>query len=68
MNTKLKKLRLKNNYTSKYIADLLGISKPFYSQIENGRRRLTYDMAVRIATIFKMKPDDIFYEDHKEVK
>lgn len=68
MNTKLKKLRLKNNYTSKYIADLLGISKPFYSQIENGRRRLTYDMAVRIATIFKMKPDEIFYEDHKEVK
>ena len=68
MNTKLKKLRLKNNDTSKYIADLLGISKPFYSQIENGRRRLTYDMAVRIATIFKMKPDEIFYEDHKEVK
>ena len=68
MNTKLKKLRLKNNYTSKYIAELLGISKPFYSQIENGRRRLTYDMAVRIATIFKMKPDEIFYEDHKEVK
>ena len=68
MNTKLKKLRLKNNYTSKYIADLLGISKPFYSQIENGRRRLTYDMAVRIATIFKMKPDEIFYEDHKKVK
>lgn len=68
MNTKLKKLRLKNNYTSRYIADLLGISKPFYSQIENGRRRLTYDMAVRIANIFKMKPDEIFYEDHKKVK
>lgn len=68
MNSNLKKLRLKNNYTSRYIADLLGISKPFYSQIENGRRRLTYDMAVRIAKIFKMKPDEIFYEDHKEVK
>lgn len=68
MNTKLKKLRLKNNYTSRYIADTLGISKPFYSQIENGRRRLTYDMAVRIANIFKMKPDEIFYEDHKKVK
>lgn len=68
MNSKLKKIRLKNNYTSKDIADILGISKPFYSQIENGRRRLTYDMAVRIATIFKMKPDELFYEDHKGVK
>lgn len=68
MNSKLKKIRLKNNYTSKDIADILGISKPFYSQIENGRRRLTYDMAVRIATIFKMKPDELFYEDHKRVK
>ena len=68
MNSKLKKLRLKNNYTSKDIADILGISKPFYSQIENGRRRLTYDMAVRIASIFKMKPDELFYEDHKRVK
>ena len=40
MNSKLKKLRLKNNYTSKDIANILGISKPFYSQIENGRRIL----------------------------
>ena len=68
MNSKLKKLRLKNNYTSKDIANILGISKPFYSQIENGRRRLSYDMAVKIASIFKMKPDEIFYEDHKGVK
>ena len=68
MNNNLKKIRLKNNYTSKDIADILGISKPFYSQIENGRRRLSYDMAVRIANIFKVKPDEIFYEDHKGVK
>lgn len=68
MNSKLKEIRMKNNYTSKDIADILGISKPFYSQIENGRRRLSYDMAVKIANIFKMKPDELFYEDHKGVK
>lgn len=67
MNTKLKKIRQKNKYTSRYIANVLGISKPFYSQIENGRRRLTYDMAIKIAYIFKMKPDELFYEDHKKV-
>lgn len=68
MNSRLKEIRMKNNYTSKDIAEILGISKPFYSQIENGRRRLSYDMAVRIANIFKMMPDELFYEDHKEVK
>ena len=43
----------------------LGISKPFYWQIENGKRNLSYKMAVKIASIFKMKPDDIFYKDFK---
>jgi len=68
MNSRLKEIRMKNSLTSKNMADMLGISKPFYSQIENGRRRLSYDMAVKIASIFKMKPDEIFYEDHKKVK
>ncbi|MBP3460894.1 MAG: helix-turn-helix transcriptional regulator [Bacilli bacterium] len=67
MNLKLKELRIKYKYTSKDIADILGISKPFYSQIENGRRRLSYDMAVKISKIFKMKPDELFYDDHKIV-
>ena len=43
----------------------LGISKPFYWQIENGKRNLSYKMAVKIASIFKMKPDDIFYKYFK---
>lgn len=66
MNSKLKKIRENYHYTSKYMSDLLGISKPFYSQIENGRRRLSYDMAVKISKIFNMKPDELFYDDHKK--
>ena len=65
MNQKLKYLREQNGYTSDKISKKLNISKAFYSQIENGHRRLSYDMAVKIANIFKMKPDDIFYDDHK---
>ncbi len=64
MRSKLKELRTKKKLTSKAMAEKLGISIPFYSQIENRQRRLTYDMAVRIATIFKQKPDRIFYEDY----
>ncbi len=47
------------------MASLLNISKAFYWQIENSKRTLTYKIAIRIAKIFKMKPDEIFYEDFK---
>lgn len=64
MYKKLKELRQKNRYTTQIMADKLGISKAFYCQIENGVRRLSYDMAVRIGLVFNLKPDTIFYKDH----
>jgi putative transcriptional regulator len=45
------------------MAKMLGISKPYYWQIENKKRRLYYSLAKKIASIFKLKPDDIFYEE-----
>ena len=47
------------------MADLLNISKCFYWQIENKQRGLTYQMAFNIASIFNVKPDDIFFDDFK---
>lgn len=61
---KLKETRIKNGMSYQMVADLLKISKTFYWQIENGTRRLSYKMAKEIALIFKMKPDDLFYEDN----
>ena len=45
------------------MASMLNISKTFYWQLENNKRRLIYKQAVAIANIFKLKPDDIFYEE-----
>ena len=64
MHLKLKEMRKKKNYTMKDMAEKLGISKPFYSQLENGTRKLSYPMAVKIASIFKVRPDTIFYDDY----
>ena len=65
---KLRELRLANKYTVQNMADMIGISKSFYSQLENCKRRLLYDMAIRIAAVFKMKPDELFYKDHLNLK
>lgn len=60
---KLRDLRVKNNLTYQDMADKLGICKAYYWQIENGNRNLYYDLAKKIAAIFDLKPDDIFYNE-----
>lgn len=44
------------------MAILLMISLSYYCQIENGKRKLDYIMAVKISSIFYLQPDDLFYE------
>lgn len=63
MYKKLKDIRYKNGYTAKDVSERLGISKAFYSQIENRKRRLSYDLALKIASVFNVKPDYLFYDD-----
>jgi putative transcriptional regulator len=63
MYNKLKQLRLKNNLTTQDMAYKLNISKTYYWQIENNKRKLSYEMSIKIGNIFKKKQDNIFYED-----
>ncbi len=63
---KLKELRKSKGYTLQQMGDMLNISKIYYWQLENNKRRLYYEMAVKIAEIFNKKPDNIFYEETKK--
>ncbi len=65
---KLKQLRIENGYNFREMAELVGISKPFYWQLENNQRRVTYELAIQIAKVFDLKPDDIFYDELKDRK
>ena len=56
----LKELRTKKNYTIYDMANMLNISSSHYSLLENKKRNLSYDMAIKIANIFDSKPDEIF--------
>lgn len=58
---KLKELRKKKGFTQKQIAEQLNITISFYSQLENKKKKLYYDTAIKIADIFNMRPDELFY-------
>ncbi|NEY80761.1 helix-turn-helix transcriptional regulator [Bacillus sp. 3H-10] len=60
MLQKLKKFRTNEGLTCQQVANCVGISKQYYWMLENGRRRLNYDLAVKIAKVFKTNPDHIF--------
>lgn len=62
----LKQIRCRNSLSCQNMADSLGISKAYYWQIENNARKLSYEMAIKIANIFKTTPDKIFYEDYRQ--
>ena len=57
---KLKRAREESGLTMEKVADEIGITKSYYSMIENGKRGLSYPMAVKIAQVFGKEPDDIF--------
>lgn len=59
---KLKQLRMDAELTCQQVADEAGISKEHYWFIENGKRGLTYEMAIKIAKVFEKRPDEIFFE------
>ena len=56
----LKKIREEYQISAKEVAEQVGISKSYYSMIENDKRGLSYINALKIAAVFDMKPDDIF--------
>lgn len=60
---KLRILRKKHRITLADLAAKLHLSKAYLSMIENGLRALDYFLAVKIAAIFGLKPDQLFYLD-----
>ena len=61
----LKNVRQKKNFSCSEMARRLNISKPFYWQLENCKRRISYEMAFKIATILETTPDKLFYKEFK---
>lgn len=60
---KLKQMRIDEGFTYKMVADEIGVTKEYYWMIENGKRRLSYELAVKIARVFNTSPDNIFFDN-----
>lgn len=61
----LKKTRIINELTIYDMAKKLNITPAYYSLIENKKRNLYYDLSIKIADIFNMKPDQIFIQKNE---
>ena len=68
MLIKLKVIRKQNHISIYDMARYLNITPSYYSQIENERRRLFYDTAIKIAYFFGVKPSELFEMKEEEIK
>lgn len=58
----LEKIRKEAGYKQYEVAEMAGISRGYYSAIENGIRKTPGDVALKIATVLNF-PMDYFYQD-----
>ncbi len=61
-NLRLEKRRLELNLTQEQVARLIGVSRPFYSMIENGRKIPSLQTAKKIAKVLRSGVDALFYD------
>jgi len=54
----LQQLRKKNNLTQEFLASQIGVSRPTYMQIEQGKRDLTITEGEKLASIFGIPFED----------
>jgi len=65
---KIKILREENNFSQNYMARELGMSRPTYTQIEQGKRELTISEAKKLAAIFSISFRDFLAGKKSEYK
>jgi len=63
ISNNLKQLREARGIKQKFIAEQLGISANYYSQIENGHRPPQLEHLLILRNIFDVTLDDIFFND-----
>lgn len=58
----VKKTRTDRGLTLEEIGNMIGRSKQYMFLLENGRIRLSYETAVKIAKALGTRPDELFFK------
>lgn len=66
MGERIKLLRLKQNKTQKYFADMLYISPSYLALLEQGKRTATLDVLAQIAKVCDVSTDYLLFGDRYE--
>ena len=61
MQNNVQQLRLEKNITQEDLADLLGVTRQTIISIEKGNYVPSLSLAMKIAKVFKLKVEDIFW-------
>ena len=56
----LRELRERRGWTQVELAERLGFSRPFVSEVENGKRGISLGMMQAIMRVFNLKYEDFF--------
>ena len=59
LGSRIKALRIANNFTQEQVADAIGVSRQKYARIENGANSITLDILSRVAKVFNVTVSDI---------
>ncbi|MEK0177063.1 XRE family transcriptional regulator [Tetragenococcus halophilus] len=60
IGSKIKELRVRNNYTQDYLAELLNTTRQSISRYENGDRKANQDLLFELADIFNVSINEFF--------
>lgn len=63
MESKIRQIRKDKNLTHEQIANAVGISRPYYTLIENGYRHPSLEVAIKLAKILECQVEDLFFDN-----
>lgn len=61
----IRKIRRSKDFTQEYMAFEMGISQKAYSDIENAKVKINFEILTKISDILEIKPSDICSVSHK---
>lgn len=60
MVLRIRRERLDKYWTQEYVAKKVGLSKPAIHDIETGRRKPSYEVLVKLETLFGLSHQELF--------